>query len=65
VAIDDFGAGYAGLSLLADFQPDMVKLDMHLVRGIDIKGRARRSCARSCKRTTNLASTSSPKGSKR
>ena len=34
-AIDDFGAGYAGLSLLARFQPDIVKLDMELVRGID------------------------------
>lgn len=34
VAIDDFGAGYSGLNLLADFQPDEVKLDMHLVRGI-------------------------------
>jgi EAL domain-containing protein (putative c-di-GMP-specific phosphodiesterase class I) len=34
-AIDDFGAGYAGLNLLADFQPDLVKLDMHLIRGID------------------------------
>jgi EAL domain-containing protein (putative c-di-GMP-specific phosphodiesterase class I) len=33
-AIDDFGAGYAGLNLLADFQPDLVKLDMHLVRGL-------------------------------
>jgi EAL domain-containing protein (putative c-di-GMP-specific phosphodiesterase class I) len=34
-AIDDFGAGYAGLSLLADFVPDIVKLDMSLLRGID------------------------------
>lgn len=34
-AIDDFGAGYAGLSLLADFQPDLIKLDMQLLRGID------------------------------
>lgn len=34
-AIDDFGAGYAGLSLLAKFQPDIVKLDMDLIRGID------------------------------
>lgn len=34
-AIDDFGAGFAGLSLLADFQPDIVKLDMALVRDID------------------------------
>ncbi len=34
-AIDDFGAGYAGLKLLAEFQPDIVKLDMDLIRGID------------------------------
>ncbi|MBB4066631.1 EAL domain-containing protein [Gellertiella hungarica] len=34
-AIDDFGAGHAGLSLLADFQPDIVKLDMNMIRGID------------------------------
>ncbi|WP_431305013.1 EAL domain-containing protein [Sediminicoccus sp. BL-A-41-H5] len=40
-AIDDFGAGYAGLSLLASFQPDIVKLDMALVRGLD-EDRARR-----------------------
>jgi EAL domain-containing protein (putative c-di-GMP-specific phosphodiesterase class I) len=34
-AIDDFGAGHAGLGLLARFQPDTVKLDMELVRGLD------------------------------
>lgn len=34
-AIDDFGAGYAGLNLLADFQPDIIKLDMDLVRRVD------------------------------
>jgi EAL domain-containing protein (putative c-di-GMP-specific phosphodiesterase class I) len=34
-AIDDFGAGHSGLGLLTQFQPDIVKLDMHLVRGID------------------------------
>lgn len=33
-AIDDFGAGYAGLGLLAEFQPDVLKLDMALLRGI-------------------------------
>jgi blue light- and temperature-responsive anti-repressor len=38
ISIDDFGAGYAGLNLLADFQPDSVKLDMHLVRGIESRG---------------------------
>ncbi|RVU14989.1 EAL domain-containing protein [Methylobacterium oryzihabitans] len=33
-ALDDFGAGYAGLNLLASFQPDLIKLDMDLIRGI-------------------------------
>lgn len=33
-ALDDFGAGYAGLGLLARFQPDLIKLDMELIRGI-------------------------------
>lgn len=34
-ALDDFGAGHAGLGLLARLQTDLVKLDMELVRGID------------------------------
>jgi len=44
-AIDDFGAGYAGLNLLADFQPDIIKLDMDLVRDID-KSRSRQAIIR-------------------
>ena len=44
-AIDDFGAGFAGLNLLADFQPDVIKLDMDLVRGID-QNPARQAIAR-------------------
>lgn len=51
VAIDDFGAGHAGLSLLADLPVDLVKLDMGLVRGCD-RDRARRiilaSVVRAC-----------------
>ncbi len=34
-ALDDFGAGYAGLNLLARFRPDIIKLDMDLVRDLD------------------------------
>ena len=34
-ALDDFGAGHSGLGLLARFQPDVLKLDMELIRGID------------------------------
>lgn len=37
-SIDDFGAGYSGLNLLAEFQPDDIKLDMTLVRDIESKG---------------------------
>lgn len=36
-ALDDFGAGYAGLNLLADLQTDLIKLDMALIRDIDKK----------------------------
>lgn len=34
-AIDDFGAGYSGLNLLVEFKPDIIKLDMFLIRNID------------------------------
>jgi EAL domain-containing protein (putative c-di-GMP-specific phosphodiesterase class I) len=35
LAIDDLGAGYAGLSSFSQLEPDIAKLDMSLVRGID------------------------------
>jgi EAL domain-containing protein (putative c-di-GMP-specific phosphodiesterase class I) len=35
IALDDLGAGYAGLSSFAQLDPDVVKLDMSLVRGSD------------------------------
>ncbi len=35
-AIDDFGAGYSGLNLLAEWQPDVIKLDMALTRNIHL-----------------------------
>ena len=34
IALDDLGAGYAGLSSFALLEPDIVKVDMSLVRGI-------------------------------
>jgi EAL domain-containing protein (putative c-di-GMP-specific phosphodiesterase class I) len=33
-ALDDLGAGYAGLASVADLAPDVIKLDMSLVRGV-------------------------------
>jgi len=44
-ALDDFGAGYAGLTLLAAFQPDIIKIDMELVRDIEARPVARKIVA--------------------
>lgn len=35
VAVDDVGTGYSGLFSIAEIQPDFMKIDMSLVRGID------------------------------
>jgi EAL domain-containing protein (putative c-di-GMP-specific phosphodiesterase class I) len=35
LAVDDLGAGYAGLSTFALLEPEIVKIDMTLTRGID------------------------------
>jgi EAL domain-containing protein (putative c-di-GMP-specific phosphodiesterase class I) len=45
IAIDDFGAGYAGLALLTRIEPDVVKIDMELVRNIDRDSRKRKVVA--------------------
>jgi EAL domain-containing protein (putative c-di-GMP-specific phosphodiesterase class I) len=34
IAVDDLGAGYAGLTSFAQLEPEVVKLDMSLVRGV-------------------------------
>lgn len=34
-ALDDFGAGHAGLNMLSQFVPDLIKLDMDMVRDVD------------------------------
>ncbi|QGN38250.1 diguanylate phosphodiesterase [Klebsiella oxytoca] len=38
LAIDDFGAGYAGLSLLTKIQPDKVKIDREIITNIHLSG---------------------------
>lgn len=38
LAIDDFGSGYAGLSLLTRFQPDKLKIDREIVSNIHLGG---------------------------
>jgi EAL domain-containing protein (putative c-di-GMP-specific phosphodiesterase class I)/ActR/RegA family two-component response regulator len=46
IAVDDLGAGYAGLTSVVRLQPEVVKLDMTLVRGCHIDD-ARRQVLRS------------------
>jgi EAL domain-containing protein (putative c-di-GMP-specific phosphodiesterase class I) len=40
VALDDFGAGYCGLNLLADLPTDILKLDMNLTRDLNRRPKA-------------------------
>jgi EAL domain-containing protein (putative c-di-GMP-specific phosphodiesterase class I) len=41
IAIDDLGAGYAGLSSFTQLDPEFVKLDMSLIRGLDASTKKR------------------------
>jgi EAL domain-containing protein (putative c-di-GMP-specific phosphodiesterase class I) len=49
VAIDDLGAGYAGLASFTQLEPEIAKLDATLVRGVDEDPR-RQTIVRSMKR---------------
>jgi EAL domain-containing protein (putative c-di-GMP-specific phosphodiesterase class I) len=52
IAIDDLGAGYSGLTSFATLGPDIVKLDMGLIRDIDtspVKQKLVESMARLCR----------------
>jgi EAL domain-containing protein (putative c-di-GMP-specific phosphodiesterase class I) len=42
VAVDDLGAGYAGLTSFAQLEPEVIKVDMSLVRGIGQSATKRR-----------------------
>jgi len=42
IAVDDLGAGYAGLTSFTQLAPDVAKLDMSLVRGVDADERRAR-----------------------
>jgi EAL domain-containing protein (putative c-di-GMP-specific phosphodiesterase class I) len=52
IALDDLGAGYAGLTSFTVLEPHIVKLDMALIRGVDREPMKRRligSMTRVCK----------------
>jgi EAL domain-containing protein (putative c-di-GMP-specific phosphodiesterase class I) len=42
IAVDDLGAGYAALSTFANLEPDLVKLDISLVRGVEASATRRK-----------------------
>jgi EAL domain-containing protein (putative c-di-GMP-specific phosphodiesterase class I) len=52
LALDDLGAGYAGLASFAQLEPEIVKVDMSLIRGIHqspVKQKLFRSLATVCR----------------
>ncbi len=52
IALDDLGAGYAGLNSFATLEPEIVKLDMALVRGLhlsSVKQKLVRSMINACR----------------
>jgi EAL domain-containing protein (putative c-di-GMP-specific phosphodiesterase class I) len=51
IAVDDIGAGYSGLTSFTDLMPEIVKIDMALVRGIhlsEVKQRTVRALCNLC-----------------
>ncbi|WP_233545991.1 EAL domain-containing protein [Salinibius halmophilus] len=56
-AIDDFGAGYSGLNMLAQLKTDIVKLDMALVRDIDSNATKQIIVRHTCNMMTDLGIT--------
>jgi EAL domain-containing protein (putative c-di-GMP-specific phosphodiesterase class I) len=42
IAVDDLGAGYSSLKVLAELQPSVIKVDMSIVRDVDSTPRKRR-----------------------
>ena len=49
VAVDDLGAGYSSLSVLADLQPKYIKMDMSIIRNVHLEPRKRRLVELLCK----------------
>jgi EAL domain-containing protein (putative c-di-GMP-specific phosphodiesterase class I) len=54
IAVDDLGAGYAGLSYFARVSPDVVKIDMSLTRDVDRDPVRRRVVASICSLARDL-----------
>ncbi|HEY4176065.1 MAG TPA: EAL domain-containing protein [Kofleriaceae bacterium] len=48
IAVDDIGAGYSGLTSFADLSPEVVKIDMSLIRAVHTSTRKQRTVAALC-----------------
>ncbi|MFO0563418.1 MAG: EAL domain-containing protein [Polyangiales bacterium] len=55
IAVDDLGAGYAGLSYFTQVKPDIVKIDMSLTRAIDSNAVKQRVVSSICGLAKELA----------
>lgn len=55
IAVDDLGAGYAGLSYFSRVQPDVVKIDMSLTRNVDADPVKRRVVSSICELAKDLS----------
>jgi DNA-binding NtrC family response regulator/EAL domain-containing protein (putative c-di-GMP-specific phosphodiesterase class I) len=49
LAVDDIGAGYSGLASFAELEPEVVKIDMSLVRGVHLSTLKQRTIAALCR----------------
>ncbi|RYZ67773.1 MAG: EAL domain-containing protein, partial [Proteobacteria bacterium] len=54
IAVDDLGSGYAGLNYFARISPDIVKIDMGLIRGVDTDPVRQRIVASMCTLSSDL-----------
>ncbi len=49
IAVDDIGAGYSGLTSFTELMPEIVKIDMSLVRDVHLSALKQRTIAALCK----------------
>ena len=49
IAVDDIGAGYSGLTSFTELMPEVVKIDMSLVRNVHLSAVKRRTIGALCK----------------
>jgi EAL domain-containing protein (putative c-di-GMP-specific phosphodiesterase class I) len=54
LAVDDLGAGYAGLNTFTQLEPEVVKLDMSLIRDVDTNHKKRCIVSRMQEMCTDL-----------